>query len=289
MKRKLLIGISIIFFSILLYFVFIPAPIKVDTVKVTRGTFQNILKVDGILRSKDRYIVSAFGDGDIKRVSLKVGDEVKKGDALAELFWEIKYTPVRSPISGVISKIFRESAGPIRRGDPIVEVVNPDNLEIMIELLTTDAAMVEVGDPVLGDGWGSEGVIRGRVVRISKAGFIKSSALGVEEEKTEVIADIKETPSDILKKVGSNFHLDVKVEIDKVENALKIPIGALFRSGKNWAVYIVNNNKASETTVQIKSKGNDEAMIERGLEENDEVIVFPGDLVKNGTRVKGSL
>lgn len=272
--------------SWLLYLVFVPATVMVDSALVKRGVFLKIIRVDGILRSKDRYIVPAYGDGDIKRVDLKVGDEVKKGQAVAQLIRDTDYLPVKSPISGVVSKVFRENAGPIFRGEPIVEVIDPKNLEIMAELLTTDASQVQVGDQVIAKGLGQEGSVKAEVVRVSKAGFIKPSALGVEEEKTEVIADIRNASSGILQRLGSNFHADVSIEVEKVNNALILPIGALFRSGKDWAVYKIINHRAHESKIKIQSKSDEEAMIESGLSEHDRVILFPGDLVREGSKVK---
>ncbi len=289
-KRKIfryIFGTSLILFiSIIIYLVVVPTPVKVDAVRIEKGEFRNTIKVDGILRAKDRYIIPAFGEGDIKRVAIKVGDPVKRGQAVTELFWSGKYLPVKSPIDGVISKVFRESAGPIHRGEPLVEVVDPKKLEIMAELLTTDAIQVEVGDEVFGEGWGSEGILKGSVVRVSKAGFIKPSALGVEEEKTEVIADISGAPPGILSKLGSNFHLVLTIEVEKIQNVLKIPIGAIFRSGKNWAVYKIIKSRAVETPINIKFKSSEEVVVEKGLTENDKVIIYPGDLVRDGTRVR---
>jgi len=286
-KFRYIVGTSLILFiSLLIYLVVVPTPVKVDAVKVQKGDFQNTIKVDGILRAKDRYIVPAFGEGDIKRVAMNVGDPVKKGQAVTELFWSGEYLPVKSPIDGVVSKVFRESAGPIHRGEPLVEVVDPKKIEIMAELLTTDAIQVDVGDEVFGEGWGGEGILKGNVVRVSKAGFIKPSALGVEEEKTEVVADISGAPPGILPKLGSNFHLVVTIEVEKIQNVLKVPIGAIFRSGKNWSVYKIIKSKAVETPVKIKFKSSEEVVVEKGLSENDEVIIYPGDLIRDGTRVR---
>lgn len=276
----------VILIGVLIYFAYIPRPVKVDTHKIKKGTFVNVISSDGILRARERYTISAISDGDIKRIDLKVGDEVRKGEPVAELIRDVTYIPVRSPIKGVVSKVYRESSGPVRRGEPLVELVDPNNLEVVTELLTTDATQIELGDPIYGTGWGGDGLVRGKVIRISKAGFIKTSALGVEEEKTEVIGDISETSAQIISKLGSNFHLDVSIEIERVEDALKIPIGALFRSGNEWAVYKVVDKRAVETQVVIKTKGSDEALIVSGLSEGDIVIIYPGDLVEDGTRIK---
>ncbi len=286
MKKYFIIIIAILFVAGLLYVYLVPSPVEVEVAIVKRGIFRRSIKTDGILRSKDRYIIPAFGDGDIKRIELKVGDPVKKGAVVAQLYWDTGYLPLKSPIDGVISRVFHESAGPVRRGDQIVEVVNPRNLEIISELLTTDATQVRIGNSVTGEGWGGKDPIRAVVVRISKAGFIKLSALGVEEEKTEIIADLKDPSSEMLEHLGSNFHLDISIEIGTIENALLIPIGAIFRVGQDWAVYKIVNNRARETKIEIKVRGTDEVVIEKGLVENERIINYPGDLVKEGTRIK---
>ncbi len=286
-KKFHFLFVTLSFFLILslVYLIVIPEPVKVETIKIRRGEFRKVIKVDGILRAKERFVITAWGDGDIKRVPFKVGDRVIKGKPITELFWSIKYLPVKSPIDGIVSKVFRESAGPISRGEPLVEVVDPDKLEITAELLTTDATQVEIGDDVFGEGWGGDGVLRGKIIRISKAGFIKPSALGVEEEKTEITADILEAPLG-LQKLGSNFHLDVTIEIEKIQNVLKVPMGALFRSGDVWSVYQIIESRAVEKNVILKDRSNEEAIVDKGLREDDIVILFPGDLVRNGTSVE---
>jgi HlyD family secretion protein len=277
---------ALVFVAVLLHLSTVPPSVKVETVEITRGTFINIVNSDGILRARERYTVVAISDGDIRRVSLRVGDEVKRGESVAELIRDVNYFPVPSPITGVVSKVYRESAGPIRRGEPLVEIIDPLNLEIVTELLTTDATQIKIGDSIVGTGWGGEGEVRGRVKRISQAGFIKNSALGVEEEKTEVIGDISETPLEIKKKLGSNYHLDVAIEFQRFHDALKVPVGALFRSGRKWAVFRIKNRRAIETQVLIKAKGNQDALVESGINEGDIVIIYPGDLIEDGAKIQ---
>ena len=267
------------------YFTFRQRAVIVEVVTVKRGVFESYLETDAIIRSKDRYTVPAFADGDIKRVDLKVGDPVKKGQALAQLNWDVRDQPVRSPISGVISKVYRESAGPIRRGDPIVEVVDPKNLEMMAELLTTDAALVKAGGAFTMVNWGGPEELHGRIARVSRAGYSKISALGVEEERTEVTGELKNLPLDLLERLGSNFHVDVKILLNRFENVLILPAGAIFRVGSDWAVYRVENQLARETRIRILSRNNEEVMIGQGLSEGERVVNFPGDLLKDGIRI----
>lgn len=286
--NRLNVWLSIIFSLTIaaLYFLFRTEPLDVETALVTRGTFQEVINVDGVIRSKDHQIVTAFAEGDIKKVSLKVGDLVKKGDRITELLWDIKYQPVLAPIDGVVSKILRESAGPIHRGEPIIEILNPNDLEMMAELLTTDAVQVTVGDPVTIEGWGlNQEPIYAKITRISKAGYTKISALGVEEEKTEVTADLRDIQSDRLKNLGSNFHAHVLIQISEFSNVLKIPIGSIFRNNGNWSVYKIKDNKAHLTSVEISARNNNEALITGGLLEGEIIINYPGDLIHDGSKI----
>lgn len=286
-KLKILLAFGAFFLVLasLLYVIFVPRPVKVEVARVTRGTFQETIRADGILRSKERYTVPAFGDGDIKRVSLRVGDPIKKGEKITELLWSVKYLPVRSPINGVISKVYRESAGPIRRGDPIVEIVDPSRLEVMAELLTTDAVRLRPGASAQIENWTGGRPIRARVIRISKAGFTKPSALGVEEERTEVISDLDHPRHEIFENMGDTFHIDVTFKVSESKNVLKVPVGSLFRDGPDWAVYLAENGRASKKKVEVDAIGPQEASIKTGLEDGQLVLLYPGDLVKDGSRI----
>jgi HlyD family secretion protein len=270
----------------LIYSAFFPRAILVEVARVERKTFHEVIRSDGILRSKDRFVVPAFAEGDIRRVDLKVGDTVRKGETITELFWDVRYEPVKSPIDGVVSKIFRESAGPIRRGEPIVEVINPHRLEVVAELLTGDAIRVAPGNPAKIENWGGKEPLSAIVTRVSQAGFVKVSALGVEEERTEVSMNLENVPEAIMSHLGSTFHVDVEIEISTAPNALVLPEGALFREGADWAVFLVKNGRAVKTTVSILARGAGNARIGSEVSEDDSVILYPGDLVKDGSRVR---
>lgn len=282
-------ALSVVFLTIvagLLYVIFTPRAVEVEKAKVERGVFRETIQADGVLRSKERYTVTAYSDGDIKRVPHKVGDVLKKGDAVTELFREFAYKPVPAPISGVVSKVYRESAGPIARGEPIIEMIDPDHLEAVVELLTTDAVRLNVGGETRIKNWAGETDLRARVIRISKAGFTKQSALGVEEERTEVTSELIDAPKDLLQKAGSGFHIDVTFLVSEKPDVLKIPVGALFRHGKEWAVYVIKNERATLQDIQIIASNSEEAAVASGLEPDDVVVVYPGDLLKDGTKVK---
>lgn len=277
---------SVLTVMILLYFIIIPKPVKVEIVPVFSGVFRETIQADGIIRSKDRYTVTAFAEGDIKRIALKVGDLVVKDQKITELFWDIKYDPIRSPFEGVISKVYRESAGPVHRGDPLVEIIDPTQIEVMVEMLTTDAVRLEKGmDLKIITGISATPTLLGKVTRISKAGFTKLSALGVEEERAEVTGELVNIPKNFLARMGSNYHVDVTFQISEIPGALMIPAGALFRDGADWAAFSVKDSQAHKVRVSITAINSETALVESGLKLGDLVIVYPGDLVKDGTRI----
>jgi HlyD family secretion protein len=270
----------------LVMLVAVPRAVQVETSAVKREEFRETIRSDGYLRSKERYTVPAFATGDIKRVDLKVGDSIKKGQVITHLYWDVSWDPVRAPISGVVSKIFRESAGPIQRGEPIIEIVDPSKLEAVAELLTTDATRVTPGDRAMIEAWGGEGAIEARVLRISKAGFTKQSALGVEEERTEVIMDPVSLPAEISGRLGSTFHVEVSIVVAVHHDALVLPAGAVFRDGDSWAVYRVESGRAKGVRVTVGARSGQDVLISSGLSAGDRVVMFPGDLIKDGTRIR---
>lgn len=289
MKGKLKYIIAIVILVLILagtFLVLRPKPIKVEMVKVLRGSFTEEILTDGYFRAKNRYTVTAFAEGDIKRIEFKVGDILKKNQTITELFWDVKYIPVKSPIAGVITRIFHESSGPIHRGEAIVEVVDTSELEIVAELLTTDAARLKIGSPAKATGWGGVKEIQATVTKISKAGFIKISALGVEEERTEVIMEPEELADELKKKLGNTFHTQLNIQVSKFDSALKIPTGAIVRKGSNWAVYQVIDGVAHLRPITLSLHGNEEVVIADGLKEGDVVINYPGDIIQEGDLVR---
>jgi HlyD family secretion protein len=286
-KKIIFFTLTTLAFSALIYFTFSPKRVLVEMVQVQKGTFHSYFETDGVIRSKKIYTVPAFADGDIQRVDLRVGDLVKKGQTIVRLNWDVGYDPVRAPINGVISKIYRESAGPIRRGEPIVEIIDPKHLELMAELLTTDSTKLKIGDAFTISNWGSDFALHGKIKRVSQAGFIKVSALGVEEEKTEVTGEFNPEDRAHLQKLGNIFHVDVRFELGVLENVLMIPSGAIFRSGQDWAVYRVDSsNRARLVTIRISERNNEQIVVTHGLSEGERIVNFPGDLIRSGTKVK---
>jgi len=265
---------------------FRPRAVEVELGQTRRTTLVEQLAVEGRFRSLDRWIVTAIADGDLRRMPLEVGDVVKKGQAITEIYWDLRYVPLRAPQGGVVSRVYRESAGPVRRGDPIVEIVDPDRLEVIVELLTPEAHQIRVGNSALIEGWGGAQPLEATVSRVSRAGFVKNSALGVEEERTEVTLLPKGGGVFNVGRVGSQFHVDVVIETARTPSLLCAPLGAIFKDGERWATYVARDGRAVLKGIEVGRKNDQWVEIRSGLGEGESVVVYPGDLVRPGSRVR---
>ena len=193
---------------------------------------------------------------------------------------------LRAPISGRVLRVIQESETIIQAGTPVLEIGDPsDDLEVVAELLSTDAVKVKAGDGVIIEKWGGSTSLEGVVERIEPWGFTKFSALGVEEQRVNVIIRFLGEESD-RNALGHGYHTEVRIIIWQDDNALKVPANALFRSGETWSVFKVNKGKAQLVDVIIGESNGSEAVVESGLSENDEVILYPGNQIVDGARVK---
>jgi HlyD family secretion protein len=177
---------------------------------------------------------------------------------------------VITPVSGVVLKRLRESEMVVPVGESLLEIGDPANLEIVADLLSTDAVRVSPGAPVLIEQWGGDHPLNARVRRVEPSGFMKISALGVEERRVNVIIDL----------------VEVRVVIWRDEAALKVPIGAVFRSGDQWAAFVVDQDVARLQTVPLGQRNEREGQVSGGLAEGQTVVLHPPDTLKDGMGVK---
>lgn len=191
---------------------------------------------------------------------------------------------VRAPIDGTVLRVFQESAGPVVVGAALVELGNRNAMEIVIELLSTDAVQIRPDAAVQIDRWGGEETLGARVRLVEPSGYTKISALGIEEQRVNIVADFTGEPAQ-WSALGDNFRVHARIVIWQKPDAIKIPISALFRQGSNWAVYTLFNGKAILKEIEIGRRNQTEAEVLKGLEEGDTLIVHPSDLVKNGVSV----
>jgi HlyD family secretion protein len=191
---------------------------------------------------------------------------------------------VVAPIDGVVLKRFRESEADVPAGDPLIEIGNPTQLEIVSDLLSTDAVRVMPGSRVLIEEWGGATPLTGRVRRIEPSGFLKTSALGVEEQRVNVIIDF-ESPSGAPKGLGDGYRVEVRVVVAQVTDAIKVPVGSLFRHGEAWAAFTVSDGRARLRGVQLGQRNDLEAQIVTGLSEGEPIILHPPDTLTDSSRV----
>ena len=189
---------------------------------------------------------------------------------------------VRSPVGGRVLRVVEESERVVPVGAPLLEVGNPDRLEIVADYLSSDAVRITPGDTALIQGWGDTVALRARVRLVEPSGFTKVSALGVEEQRVNVVAEFLDSPG----RLRDRYRVDMRVIVARGDSVLLVPIAALFRAGEEWRVFVARNGRAEKRSVTLGLRGSIQAEIASGLAEGEVVIRFPGDRVRDGVRVR---
>ncbi len=191
---------------------------------------------------------------------------------------------VRSPLGGRVLRLLHESETDVPLGEALLELADPADLEVVVDVLSTDALQIPPGAIVHIERYGGA-PLQGRVRLIEPSAFTKVSALGVEEQRFNVVIDIT-SPREQWLTLGDGYKVDTRIVIFSAENALKAPVSALFREGDNWAVFVARDGYAQRRTVQIAKRNGLEALVEKDLDAGTHVIVYPGDAVHDGVRIK---
>jgi len=192
---------------------------------------------------------------------------------------------VRAPVAGRVLHVFQESERPVSAGTPLLDAGDPADLEVVIELLSRDGAALTAGTRVELEQWGGPQPLAARVRLVEPAAFTKISALGVEEQRVNVVADIT-TPLAERAALGDNFRVEARVIVWESSGVLKVPVSALFRHGSEWSAYVVRNGRAVLVPVSAGRSSGTETQVLAGLQEGDEVILYPGDRITDGQRVQ---
>jgi HlyD family secretion protein len=192
--------------------------------------------------------------------------------------------PVRIPIDGVVLRRLRESESVVPAGDGLLEVGDPQRLEIVADFLSTDAVRIPAGGVVIVDQWGGGRSLEGRVRRVEPSGFTKVSALGVEEQRVNVIIDFTD-PVEAWQALGDGFRVEVRAVLWDAPNVVRAPVGSLFRQGEAWAVYVERDGRAERRTVTIGHRNDRDAEVTGGLREGERVVMHPSDALTPGARV----
>lgn len=192
---------------------------------------------------------------------------------------------LKSPVAGRVLKVFEESARTVGIGTPLLEIGDPNDLEVIIENLSRDAAAIQPGMPVELEQWGGGEPLKAVVRYVEPKAFTKISALGVEEQRVYVVADLT-TPPEQRGNLGDNFRVEAHIITWQNENVIKVPNGAIFRRGENWFVYTLASGRAKLTPVKLGHASDTETEILDGIKDGDEIILYPGDRIQDGLRVK---
>jgi HlyD family secretion protein len=392
-RRKILIISLIVVVVLVLIYGFLPKTREVDIVSVVRGPLHVTIEEEGQTRLKERFSISAPTAGYMRRVNIKVGDTVRKGQLVAILeplhsqaldprsraaaqasvssaeaslkaaqerermatadadyleqrrdrlkalldknsiakdqfdqinsearkaralqlsavaevnlakselerakinlqnFSAVKRgdmessIAVPSPVSGSVFRVYRESEGAVNMGEPLIDIGDARDLEVRVEVLSSDAVRIQKGTKVLFKRWGHDEPLTGKVRIVEPAGFTKISSLGVEEQRVLVIVDIT-SPPDKWSVLGDGFRLEAHFVVWEGENILQIPSSALFRSGDKWAVFVAEGGRARKRIVEVGQRNGLAAQINSGLKENEKVLSYPDDTIREGTKVR---
>ena len=188
---------------------------------------------------------------------------------------------IRPPARCRILRILEKSDRVLPFGTPLVVLSNPRKIEIVVDLLSTDAVKVKPGAPVIIENWGGPVPLRARVRNVEPYGFTKVSALGIEEQRANVIADFIDSPDGL----GDGYRVDARIVIWESPSVLKVPASALFRVGTTWSTFVVANGRTRLVSVEIGNRNASEAEITKGLDEGMEVVLHPANDLQDGVRI----
>ena len=191
---------------------------------------------------------------------------------------------VRAPVAGRVLRILQESEAVVASGASLLELGDPADLEVVVDVLTTEAVGIRPGAPVAIERWGGPVPLEGRVRRVEPGAFTRVSALGVEEQRVWVVVDIV-SPRERWSALGDGFRADARITVEVIEDAVLVPVSALFRRGAGWAAYVVKDGVARERQVEVARRAARSAMISGGVAAGETIVLFPPSTLRNGVRV----
>ncbi len=192
--------------------------------------------------------------------------------------------PIRAPVDGRILQVLHENEGVVTAGKALVDIGDPASLEIVVDLLSSDAVKVRPGQVVIIEDWGGDGDLAGQVRRVEPFGFTKVSALGIEEQRVNVIIDFN-SPPEQWSRLGHGYQVELRVVIWVGNDVLKVPLTALFRDNERWAVYVEDNGRAQLRYVELGRRTSLEAEIIDGLDVGTRIVAYPSDRITDSVRI----
>src|SRR5688572_22068412 len=196
--------------------------------------------------------------------------------------WDLR---ILSPVNGRVLRVFHEDAAWVPATTRLLELGDPADLEVEVDVLSSDAVQIRAGAKAFFEHWGGEVPLEGKVRLVEPAGFLRVSALGVEEQRVNVIIDFV-TPADRRRALGDAYRVEARIVVWEAANVLKVPVGALFRSDGEWAVFAVVGGRARLTRVKVGHSNGRETEIVGGLASGEAVVIHASDKVGDGVRIK---
>lgn len=188
---------------------------------------------------------------------------------------------IPSPVGGRVLRVILESEGVVQPGTPLLEVGDPTALEIVVDVLTSDAVHIEPGARVRVERWGGEAALEGHVRLVEPSAFSHVSALGVQERRVNVIIDL-DTDSDVWQGLGDGYRVEARIVVWRADDVVRAPSSAAFRHDEGWAVFVVEGELARLTPIEVGRRGGLQVEVQSGLRAGDRVIVHPSDQVSDG-------
>ena len=269
---------------------------QVETARAVRMPLVDTVDAEGRTRVKNKFTVTAPVSGKLKRITLQEGDNILKNYPIAEVDPNppIPRSPsqtvdgpnpyaakVFAPASGRVLRVFEKSERFLEVGTPLVEIGDPTAIDVVVDVLSTDAVRIRTRSMMLIDNIDSDEPVRAWVRTIEPQAQTKTSALGVEEKRVDVIGDfVGPTPT-----FGDNFRLDVHIVLWQGEDVLSVPNSALFRLGDDWNLFVVEGSRAYIRKVSPGHRSRTDTQILNGIDEGDEVIVHPPNGLTDGARI----
>ena len=192
---------------------------------------------------------------------------------------------IRSPVDGVVFRVLQENETTAALGTGLIELGDAARLEVVVDVLSSDAVQIEPGALVRLRHHGNAHGLEGRVRRVEPSAFNKVSALGVEEQRVNVVIDIVSAPSQ-WQVLGDGYRVDARIVVFSRDDAVMVPLGAIFRDGDGWAVFVVRNSHARKQAVDAPRRSSTHALIEHGVAPEDRVVLYPAERVRDGARVR---
>lgn len=192
---------------------------------------------------------------------------------------------IASPVRGEVLRVAQESESVVAPGTPLVEVGDPRRLEGVVEALSQESVLIRPGMPARIELGSGVAPLAARVRLVEPAAFTKVSALGIEEQRVNVVLDFVE-PLERVPTVGDGYRIEAQIVTTRIEDAVKVPVGALFRDGEGWAVFAIEGGRAVKRAVKVPRRNALEAQVESGLAPGERVVVYPPDGLREGDRVE---